>query len=843
MKNTNSKKPNFIYWVLLAVGFLGLGILGHPGLTWESGLAGSIWILAFLVLTGEYRSKLMLALEWVVLCAGYLVRFLSAVDITWLYFLLFPLMSILIYGVFLLYGTLIRKWNRFYVTLAFPAIWTVLYLLAAALRFPSLVRVDMLFINMPALIQAESLIGSVSLSFLILWILAILHFSIRNRKSRYAGVAAGVYALLLLVGVFCLYSNVEYQSTVRVAYTTGPYVGDYLSFSTLPAETCLENVKTAAREAAEGDARILVFSEEYFCILAIEEDSVLEQCCAIARENRLHMLIGLDVNNRAASSGAKSYNKIVWISDEGEILGSYRKTKLIPVLEDGYQPGDGEIPSHTITIDGNKLTVSYLICYDSNFPAYVSRMDPNTDILFLPSWDWRAVTELHAKLCCTLAVQNRVSILKCTYDGISITVNPDGEIIQTTDTAEVGFGSVQFTDIPAAGDQTALIGQADKAGYIYAIIAAEALSILIGIVLLYGSLFENGRSPRNRCYAWMVVTCMAGMAADMVSWILEGHMRLTTVLYGSTFLSMALTFVIACEFIAYLTAIARERRRVGSTLLRVYSIVVVVITLFILITSINGKLFSYENGCYQEGPWYDIYVVANVGAALMTLLIFIRYAKVLNTHDIAAAGLYILIPSVVAIINVFNSEVTYAYPASMLSLVVLYVMIQSEQLGKLRRDGQYTSHMATHDVLTGLQNRYAYDERLNKLASSDVMAGVIFADVNGLKHANDTYGHAAGDKLITDFADKLISCFRKDDVFRISGDEFVVIMAGVSKPFFEQRAAQLSGSLLKNDGLIACIGSEYGSANKVKELLKIAESYMYEQKEAYHAAHPELNRR
>ena len=64
---------------------------------------------------------------------------------------------------------------------------------------------------------------------------------------------------------------------------------------------------------------------------------------------------------------------------------------------------------------------------------------------------------------------------------------------------------------------------------------------------------------------------------------------------------------------------------------------------------------------------------------------------------------------------------------------------------------------------------------------------VIMCDLNGLKKVNDSYGHEAGDKYICDSAEVLTSCFGKENVYRIGGDEFMVIILGETEEYIQKR--------------------------------------------------------
>ena len=85
------------------------------------------------------------------------------------------------------------------------------------------------------------------------------------------------------------------------------------------------------------------------------------------------------------------------------------------------------------------------------------------------------------------------------------------------------------------------------------------------------------------------------------------------------------------------------------------------------------------------------------------------------------------------------------------------------------------SHEASHDALTGLFNRGAYDLMMESVDTKHM--ALILIDVDYFKTVNDTYGHAVGDRVLKRVAELLKTSFRSVDVLcRIGGDEFAVIM-------------------------------------------------------------------
>ena len=152
------------------------------------------------------------------------------------------------------------------------------------------------------------------------------------------------------------------------------------------------------------------------------------------------------------------------------------------------------------------------------------------------------------------------------------------------------------------------------------------------------------------------------------------------------------------------------------------------------------------------------------------------------------------------------------------------------------------------DGLTKLHNKRSFQEeieRLNAIATRDnATLGLILIDADNFKTINDTFGHDVGDDVLVKLSEVIeTKCRRAEDIgFRIGGDEFALILYGISSEKLEQTCFDMVLTVatlnLKNSGkdvkTALSIGAVLKSANaKVSSdnLVKIADEYLYEAKE------------
>ena len=160
-------------------------------------------------------------------------------------------------------------------------------------------------------------------------------------------------------------------------------------------------------------------------------------------------------------------------------------------------------------------------------------------------------------------------------------------------------------------------------------------------------------------------------------------------------------------------------------------------------------------------------------------------------------------------------------------------------LSSALRRRTWTDHLkqlSYHDHLTGALNRHALQDYME--GHNDKQAiGVIYCDIIGLKAINDSHGHAKGDQAIISTYRMLCALFPPPQVYRIGGDEFLILCANEPEEHFQELVSTLQSRTLQSEYPLS-IGSLWDSGDGVEleELIQEADHRMYEDKRAFYQA-------
>lgn len=179
-------------------------------------------------------------------------------------------------------------------------------------------------------------------------------------------------------------------------------------------------------------------------------------------------------------------------------------------------------------------------------------------------------------------------------------------------------------------------------------------------------------------------------------------------------------------------------------------------------------------------------------------------------------------------------------------LTPMAVMRHFKAIHKAEAEHSRSVYLASHDVLTGLANRYLLTERfehaLTRYTIQDIPFAVLLIDLDDFKEINDTEGHAVGDQALQIIASRMTRASRSSDtVARYGGDEFVVLIAdSVSRQAVEDEAKRILRTIQEPIALktrtisLSCsVGISFcpDHGRDIDTLIKAADRAMYEIKQ------------
>ena len=141
-----------------------------------------------------------------------------------------------------------------------------------------------------------------------------------------------------------------------------------------------------------------------------------------------------------------------------------------------------------------------------------------------------------------------------------------------------------------------------------------------------------------------------------------------------------------------------------------------------------------------------------------------------------------------------------------------------------------------HDGLTGFNNRNRYMDHILQLNDVKLKSlGILYCDINDLKHINDSRGHDIGDLAILRFSKILSEYFNQRDLFRLGGDEFVVNAQNLDIRDFRERIRSIQMQIETHESFSVSMGYAWSETNfNIRELTRQADEMMYLNKQHYY---------
>jgi diguanylate cyclase (GGDEF)-like protein len=298
-----------------------------------------------------------------------------------------------------------------------------------------------------------------------------------------------------------------------------------------------------------------------------------------------------------------------------------------------------------------------------------------------------------------------------------------------------------------------------------------------------------------------------------------------------------LSILFMMTYLYYLSMHSKERRVVFF----------LAIAFFFQIVADSTFLYLAVIGSYDFGSWIDPFWLIST--------LFIGYAALyaeknltekdykLENYVESKEHLFPYGSAIILLVFVLNSY-EWRGDALTVGLIIIFLMIIVRQLVVLKKNKTLMSefkYLAYHDSLTGLHNRTRFNEDLSKIMGmvrpDSSKVGLLLIDLDRFKLVNDTLGHLVGDKLLICASERLKQTIDEGHfLYRIGGDEFIIILPGTTRAQCTSLAEKIIIDLAKSFSIdnheitiTPSIGISLYPKNGVtsEQLLKNADAAMY----------------
>lgn len=480
MKIEKNKRQFFIALIIGAVAFFfSSGNFNIFFTAW-------IWPAAFLFCVrngGFKRSNLILfgvmfvtgALKWLGLTdCGVLLDFIFN-----LFVLLVPALSLFIEQKICKAGD--ELWKSPFGIFIFPSVFTALAFFATLTPIGTMGALANTQGCFHPIASLTSVIGFFGLTFLMTWfaslaerwVSAILdgHKDARPVKNTYAYLTA-VVVIAAVCAVSSLTQPTNESNTVRMALAVGAQLEKYDdgTYEELSLEDDMARFDKTVADAKATGAEITVFNEESYTVFAgMEEAAFVAHASEKAEETGMYILVPLEIDPE--TEDGLYGNRMYLIAPDGDIIAQYNKCHLVPLIEAGFQSGDKAPLSADLQFSGGRtVSIASGICFDSDYPLYFDKIDPDTDVLLVPSWDWKALENYHSYSVTLRSIEHGAALLKPTYDGLCNVTDCRGNWLSCFNSLETGGDHVEATDVPVDGIKTPYAAVLYVFDYVYPVL-------------------------------------------------------------------------------------------------------------------------------------------------------------------------------------------------------------------------------------------------------------------------------------------------------------------------------------------------------------------------------------
>jgi apolipoprotein N-acyltransferase len=286
------------------------------------------------------------------------------------------------------------------------------------------------------LLQIVSITGIWGIIFLIGWTASII-VHVMEKFNQLKKLKSALLLYLVVLVCVILYGEVKMhvlniqRGTVRVAgiihdFEFNKSVKDNIIEFKNYARTTEKEIFNDSKKCARAGAKIIFWQETALLIFKEDEDSLLSRAKEFAEQQKIFLGISL-LSITHSFPNEPGENKILWFTPDGK--ESFHYLKAYPTPSENIISGDKVIK----TMETDWARLSSAICFDLDFPSYVSKFAKmKINLLTVPANDWREITPYHASIALFRAIENGFSVVRVTGKGLSVAYDSNGKQIASS---------------------------------------------------------------------------------------------------------------------------------------------------------------------------------------------------------------------------------------------------------------------------------------------------------------------------------------------------------------------------------------------------------------------------
>ena len=283
----------------------------------------------------------------------------------------------------------------------------------------------------PFLVGFESITGMGGVVFVVVTLQALAVSWWTCPELRRRGVITGFVIIAIAGGMNLMVLLSGQGAKIKVAaigWTSRTMDGQTVDIDR--AEVFEKIFAAPIEKASKAGVRLVVTPEMGFYVDKYDYDKWLAKIKSTAAKNGVFLVVGY-------LNAELNQNRLMFISDRGEVLDEYTKTYL--TVFENSDKGNGDMK----VVEVGEVSVGGMICQDDNFTS-LSRIygEMGVPLVAVPTLDWRSVRDAHLQSSIHRAIESRYAIVRASLDGISAIISAEGKVLASFDHVEDGPGMV-----------------------------------------------------------------------------------------------------------------------------------------------------------------------------------------------------------------------------------------------------------------------------------------------------------------------------------------------------------------------------------------------------------------